>query len=371
MEHEKAVEEQRTSSTRPFRVKNVDADEVGAKEQLAKLRQATRTTRAVAKVAVADADAPAKAPTQRKTSSTTKAKGNDSEPQSTISRPLPTVDVSNSSSGSSAANPLRSLIDPDEISYQLPETRPTAVLRQLEKLHQNISAMLTGTYEAPKGLRDQGSPVFVVKWVDYTNKFGLGYILSDGSVGCLFQKNSGLPLTCLVVRDAEVHMQNRDNEAYPARQQLIPISGRDVEFYESHDEDGFKLVCVPAKQYEVSIGPDGTAEKMSRGTSEYDCRKKEKILTWRKFANYMTINARDRPLEDEYEHKQQTRAKRNLKRSVEPVVVFYQRFGDVGCWVFADGHFQVRNSVVELKKKKKESQCSYSLCSLISQIIPR
>ena len=34
------------------------------------------------------------------------------------------------------------------------------------------------------------SSVWVRKWVDYSNKYGLGYQLSDGSVGVLFNDHS-------------------------------------------------------------------------------------------------------------------------------------------------------------------------------------
>ncbi|KAF8424512.1 kinase-like domain-containing protein [Tirmania nivea] len=34
--------------------------------------------------------------------------------------------------------------------------------------------------------------VFITKWVDYTNKFGIGYVLTDGTVGVMFNDNSGI-----------------------------------------------------------------------------------------------------------------------------------------------------------------------------------
>jgi hypothetical protein len=69
--------------------------------------------------------------------------------------------------------------------------------------------------------------------------------------------------------------------------------------------------------------------------------KREKIVLWRKFANYMTAYGKDQdfPYDDAVARNQRG----NLSEAVGTgnVVTFYQRFGDVGCWGFCDGHFQV------------------------------
>ena len=33
-------------------------------------------------------------------------------------------------------------------------------------------------------------PVFITKWIDYSNKYGFGFQLSDRSVGVLFNDNT-------------------------------------------------------------------------------------------------------------------------------------------------------------------------------------
>lgn len=38
------------------------------------------------------------------------------------------------------------------------------------------------------------SPVYVKKWVDYSSKYGLGYLLSDGSTGIYFNDASKMVL---------------------------------------------------------------------------------------------------------------------------------------------------------------------------------
>ena len=37
--------------------------------------------------------------------------------------------------------------------------------------------------------------VFISKWVDYSNKYGLGYQLTDGSVGVLFNDGTKMVLS--------------------------------------------------------------------------------------------------------------------------------------------------------------------------------
>lgn len=38
------------------------------------------------------------------------------------------------------------------------------------------------------------SPIYVKKWVDYSSKYGLGYLLSDGSTGIYFNDSSKMVL---------------------------------------------------------------------------------------------------------------------------------------------------------------------------------
>ncbi|KAJ7047579.1 kinase-like domain-containing protein [Mycena alexandri] len=51
----------------------------------------------------------------------------------------------------------------------------------------------------PVQLAEQGLPderVFIVSWVDYCNKYGMGYALTDGSVGVHFNDSTSLVLSC-------------------------------------------------------------------------------------------------------------------------------------------------------------------------------
>jgi hypothetical protein len=50
---------------------------------------------------------------------------------------------------------------------------------------------------------------YVIKWVDYTNRYGIGYVLDDGSVGCVFRGENGQPATSVLVRDGENHIRRK------------------------------------------------------------------------------------------------------------------------------------------------------------------
>jgi hypothetical protein len=240
-----------------------------------------------------------------------------------------------------------SLFSTEEHLELLPHSRPDQVLDNLRKFHAELKRALNSRSIVSYSCPPETSSAIVVKWVDYTNKFGLGYILSNGSVGCIFRSSlasSGsvtgrIPPTCVVVRDAERHLQNRGKESYADRHQLVPVSGPPIEFYENRLEEGISRVKVSPRKFAVTLGKEGGPGRLSRGKNEYDDRKCEKIVLWNKFAKYMTAFGRDQdyPYDD---------ALRRMPDKSESgtVVTFYQRFGDVGCWGFSDGYFQVRSS---------------------------
>ena len=247
-----------------------------------------------------------------------------------------------------------SLFSPGEKLKSLPGTKPDDILNGLRRLQAELERALNSRSTAAQFDSSLSNPTIVVKWVDYTNKFGLGYILSNGSVGCIFKSTlvelSGtsqghVPPACVLVRDAERHLQSRNAQEYADRHQLVPISGPGIEFYENRGERGITYGQVNARNYAVRVDASGKGGKLPRGKDEWDDRKREKIVLWRKFANYMTAYGKDQdfPYDDAVARtpggiKTETAAAGN-------VVTFYQRFGDVGCWGFSDGHFQVCHSI--------------------------
>lgn len=250
---------------------------------------------------------------------------------------------------SSPSPTFASIFSPTEKVEFLPRSKPRHVVKNLQLLHAEIERALNSRSVGPVREDPSCEPSIVVKWVDYTNKFGLGYILNDGSVGCIFKSlpisndsnHSHIPPTCVVVREAERHLQNRGNVNYPDRHQLVPVSGADIEFYQNNGDEGMSCVKVQPQTFSASE-EHGMAGKLTRGKDEWDDRKREKIVLWKKFANYMTAFGRDQdyPFDDAVNRMSldddldSFDAKSNM-------VTFYQRFGDVGCWSFRNGSFQV------------------------------
>ncbi|KAK6613988.1 plk plk-unclassified protein kinase [Botrytis cinerea] len=238
-----------------------------------------------------------------------------------------------------------SLFSPQEKLEWLPGSKPDHILEGLQRLQVELDRALNSRSIAATPKSRPTTPAIVVKWVDYTNKYGLGYILSNGSVGCVFRETpAGSPESednviapsCIVIRDGERHLANRTNKSYANRHQIIPISGPNVEFYESKGERGMIRGSVPAKTYRVAESPEGRPGRLPLGIDSFDNRKREKICLWKKFGNYMFAYGRDA----EYPYESWT-AGQNPEATVNSTVItFYQRWGDVGCWGFSDGHFQ-------------------------------
>lgn len=277
-----------------------------------------------------------------------------------VSRSVPNVQVADraatlSSSASSGhvrkeSGSIRSatLFSPVEKPAQINGTGPDIILERLRRLQTELERALNSRTMAiiSSKTATPPHPHVVVKWVDYTNKFGLGYILNDGSVGCILRdipttegsKTALLPPAGVFIRGAERHILRRQDDNYLDRNQPVPMT-ESINFFENNGEDGLSQVLLSPEQFRVSTNPDGTAGKMNPGKDIYQHRKRERIILWKKFANYMIAYGRDEIPAEEAESAE-TKSP-GAKGTPAELVTFYQRFGDVGCWVFCDGHLQV------------------------------
>ncbi|KAI9866661.1 MAG: Cell cycle serine/threonine-protein kinase cdc5/MSD2 [Trichoglossum hirsutum] len=227
------------------------------------------------------------------------------------------------------------LVSPRDDAETLPRTRPDKVLKGCITLHTNLRKAMNheryGEELARVNPQFEGKePNYVVKWVDYTTKFGIGYILKDGTIGCLFNENRDPP-TSVIVRAAERHVTNWASADYADCHQVVPPAGHHIEFLESLGEDGLIRAFVNPREFKVARGEGGIAEKLGPGKDSFDELKRKEVALWRKFANYMS------------ETLGKTEKEKYQKPGVKPIdtiVTFYQRFGDVGVWGFGDGSFQ-------------------------------
>lgn len=236
---------------------------------------------------------------------------------------------------------LTTLFDPDEPQELLDSTRPDVVLSKMRSLQRELQRALNSRSQAFVDQQDKepAVPKVVVKWVDYSNKFGVGYILNDGSAGCVLNSVAGpagdedamLPPTYLLVRGTEKHISRRQDPNYRDRQQIVPMKDT-VYFYELHGEEGVSRTGVDPEEFRVNVNPDGTSDKLGPGKDVYNHRKRERIVLWKKFANYMLQYGRDPKDIDMFAP---------VTGFPGDLVTFYQRFGDVGVWYFCDGHIQV------------------------------
>ncbi|OAQ96358.1 hypothetical protein LLEC1_05358 [Akanthomyces lecanii] len=234
------------------------------------------------------------------------------------------------------------LFSPLEKPSQITGTNPNVILERLRRLETEVERALNSRSMAIISSRTAtpAPPHIVVKWVDYTNKFGLGYILNDGGVGCILRdipttegsKTALLPPAGVFIRGAERHILRRQDESYSDRNQPVPMS-QSITFFENKGEAGLTEVSLSPEQFRVAVNEDGTAGKMNPGRDIYQHRKRERIILWKKFANYMIAYGRDEAIAEEPAAKSQ-------KATPSELVTFYQRFGDVGCWAFCDGHLQ-------------------------------
>lgn len=261
------------------------------------------------------------------------------------------------------------LIHPEEKVEFMPASNVSEVMADLRtylsefRKRQGTTASTQGRtrrrqqQQQPGQLRSPHS--YVVKWVDYTNRYGIGYVLDDGSVGCIFKAENGRPASCVVLREGEKHIRRKAHarehpngpRMYSECGQLVPRRGRPVEFYENVELDtglrqggGVKRVLVSPAMFEMKYitSSDGSRVRAPSGVERPKCEgeKVKRVKLVDQFGKYM-IGSLGRGDGDD-----------NLTGADDPdgryasgpYVKFYQRLGNVGIWGFGDGALQVSYS---------------------------
>ncbi|KAI9044691.1 Pkinase-domain-containing protein [Aspergillus affinis] len=196
---------------------------------------------------------------------------------------------------------------------------------------------------------------YVIKWVDYTNRYGIGYVLDDGSVGCVFRAGNGNPATGVVVREGEKHIRRKarshekregDVFTYSEADQLVPRQGKPVEFYENCDNDasgfhgGVRRAAVSPSLFEVKPSSNGSSSSgvKVRTNSGIDCaradaEKIKRVKLVDQFGKYM-IGSLGRHGDEAFLEDQASTGPQGQ------FIKYYQRLGNVGVWGFGDGALQ-------------------------------
>lgn len=185
------------------------------------------------------------------------------------------------------------------ISAEMPTTDPVAVLARLYTFRDNLARALDK--KPCRSRRDQPARLpYVTKWVDYSRRYGVGYVLDDGSIGTLLTSDGQYPVTAAIATDGYKHLK---------------MAGKDRELARS----------VPLDLY--------AAVKKNAGLSRIEVQERRRVeeirTVWHKFGKYMCATFGDEELP----------FKEDAKRG--NFVKFYQRLGNVGIWGFDDGSFQV------------------------------
>jgi hypothetical protein len=287
-------------------------------------------------------------------------------PEQQVKAELKSTNASNGITGSASStgtNKSRStlglgpLIHPDEHADIMSGTRPSEVMADLKVLLAKISQYPSSSSTTPwsgrkRHLQRHNPHAYVIKWVDYTNRYGVGYVLDDGSVGCVFKSEHGRPASGVVIRDGELHIRRKalakeggDSPfTYSESNQLVPRNGKPVEFYENidsqddvHHNGGIKRVVVNPDVFEVKNSNSGSCGPGIKSRCEAEKVKRVKLVD--QFGKYM-IGALGRGGDEEPALADEGDGDHRLGK-VGEYVKFYQRLGNVGIWGFGDGAFQV------------------------------
>lgn len=207
--------------------------------------------------------------------------------------------------------PRESNSDPSILSG----TDPDAVLKRLSTFRDNLASALANTLDSRTSAAEGNQLPYISRWVDYSRKHGAGWILADGTIGCILNAGSrngiSSPITHCIVRDGYKWLA-RVNEVH-SRVSAVPL-----EVYEDCGDEGLKRKVYKGLG-SVKEGP----------LKEEADRKRILGILWWKFGRYMCST-----LDGE------AAAAEPLTRS-ENFVRFFQRIGNVGIWAYADGTLQV------------------------------
>ena len=242
------------------------------------------------------------------------------------------------------------IIGPKDIPEYVCGTKPDEVLHKLSKLHEELSRNLSKAETDHPPFKHEERTIarrpLVTRWVDYTNKFGIGYILSNGTVGSIFIGSEQNRSVCIAVANAEEHFRNRKSKGYVEHRQVIQQTGAHVEFAENWDTDGFKHVSIAPAKFQIELDKDAkNFIKKFPARNANDAQKWRKIMYWEKFGVYM-INqlAKNEPDWNKARTEKQKNHDGPESSGACDVggcfIKFYQRLGNVGIWGFGDGSFQ-------------------------------
>ena len=240
------------------------------------------------------------------------------------------------------------VIGPDEVTEDIPSTSSDQVLAILKVLHGNLSDSLAGITDSKSQMTDaeiqsrrQKHKPVVIKWVDYSQKFGAAYILDNGTVGMVAKVNEKRAACCLAVANADGHIYKRlTSSRYLQKHQIVCKEGAPVEFYEHTRLGGIKRVLNSPRDFQLQLNETKDAPERidfrAPGLAEHEREKRRLLDLYDKFGRYM-VSTLGR--EGIIQQRSSSRSKKSTTGA--QFVRYYQRIGNVGVWAFGDNSVQI------------------------------
>ena len=243
-----------------------------------------------------------------------------------------------------SATPAKATIfAPTDITTPVPGSSADSVLNNLQEIYHDLAFNDCLHEESTnrestnrfRGVPSTAHPI-VEKWVDYTERYGIGYLLSDGAAGAALKSSmdNARSSCCAVIRNSREHYRRRTRQE---EVQIVPQGPQatPVEFYETFAKDGIRKASVSAEDFHYDQarpwkwidGREVVANLSQQAKDNHAAERLRLLGLLDRFGKYMTnLNAMNT------EEKTEAR--------VETFIRFYQRFGNVGVWGFGDGSFQ-------------------------------
>lgn len=216
-----------------------------------------------------------------------------------------------------------------KIGNAIPSTTNSAIIASLQPYIHNFNAFTASklhtlppqppaTIEAIRDFKkgEKNRSIFITKWVDYTNKYGVAYILTDSTCVAMFNDNTSLVVDSVGGQRVEFITQSTVDQPSGRRSQKQEVTYR---------------------RLSTSMAVMNQKKKTSKGLSS-------KVTMWKRFGNYMKTNLgteAEWSFVREAEHSEQT------DEDPEGGMVFvthYARLRRCAMFRFSNGGFQVRLS---------------------------
>ena len=242
----------------------------------------------------------------------------------------------------------RTISNSDGFTY-LPHSSSQDILESLRSLHIALSPSASKQNRPrSRSLSRRASRPRVDKWVDYSTRHGIAYILADDTVGLILKSNqdNSRPSASVVMRNAKAHEIRR---VKGTEGQVVPQGDRKyvVEFFEREvlpaDDDketssgSVRSVKIPANAFQLDLAKykNDTAAAMVGLVEDLrgpEAERLKAIGLLDKFGKYMSkVGDSGSDEEDSVDGRKSRKA-----ADAGLYVDFYQRLGNVGIWGFRD-----------------------------------